>query len=62
MELFEATLVGLVIAREVIQLINSKKDITEEQLTALVASNLVKFSVTIATIKAEMAKYGVEVK
>lgn len=62
MGLLEATLAGLVISREIIQLINSQKDITEEQLTALIAGNLVKLAPIIAILKAEMVKYGVEVK
>ena len=62
MDPIQATMAGIMIAREIIQLINSNKEIAEEQLAVLIAANLLKLDSTVQTIKAEMAKYGVEVK
>lgn len=62
MDIIEATMAGIMLAREIIQLINSNKEITEEELAVLIASGLLKLDSTVQTIKAEMAKYGAEVK
>lgn len=58
MDIIEATMAGIMLAREIIQLINSNKEITEEELAVLIASGLLKLDSTVQTIKAEMAKYG----
>lgn len=62
MDPIQAAMAGIFIAREIIQLINSGQAISEEQLSVLIASNLIKLDTTVATIKGEMAKFGVEVK
>ncbi len=55
MDPIQAIMAGMFLAKEIMQLINSQKEITEEQLALLIAGNLVKLQTTIDTIKAEMA-------
>ena len=62
MDILQATMAGIMIAREIRQLYEATKDISEEQLATLIAANLVRLDSTIATIKAELKRYGVEVK
>ena len=62
MDLLQATMAGILLAREILQIINSQKTISEEHLATLIAANLMKLETAIQNIKAQMAKYGVEVK
>lgn len=62
MDPLQATMAGILIAREIIHLIKTEQDITEERLAALIASNLVKLDAIVKIIKDEMARYGVEVR
>lgn len=62
MDPVQATMAGILIAREIIHLIKTEQDITEERLATLIASNMVKLDAIVKIIKDEMARYGVEVK
>ena len=54
MEPVEMVAIGFLIAREILQVLNLKKEISEEELAKLIATNLTKINLVIATIKKEM--------
>jgi cell division protein ZapA (FtsZ GTPase activity inhibitor) len=62
MDIVQATMAAILLAKEIRQIMESGKEITEEQLAILIAGNLVKLPLTIKTIQDEIAKYGKGVK
>ena len=58
MDVLQATMAVIYIAKEIMQYYESKKEMTEEKLASLIAGNLIKLDKTIEIIKADIAKYG----
>ena len=50
---------GILAAREIRQAIEANRQLTEEQIAAIIASNAIRIDAVKIQIQAEMAKYGV---
>lgn len=57
MDLLQAVTVASMLAKEIRQAIQDNKDISQDELTKLIASNLMTINSIVDTIKSEMEQY-----